>query len=61
VPLAPQAAVVLPHLQPECRAHRIVKGYEFEKDQYVLFTEEEMDKVEPSSARTLEILELSSW
>ena len=35
----------------------IVKGYEFEKDQYVLFTEEEMDKVEPSSARTMEILE----
>ncbi len=35
----------------------IVKGYEYEKDQYVLFTEEEMDKVEPASARTMEILE----
>lgn len=35
----------------------IVKGYEYEKDQYVLFSEEELDKVEPASARTMEILE----
>src|SRR6266700_2951620 len=26
----------------------IVKGYEYEKDQYVLFNEEELDKIEPS-------------
>src|SRR5712664_3317154 len=35
----------------------IVKGYEYEKDQYVLFNEEELDKNEPSSARAMEILE----
>jgi DNA end-binding protein Ku len=35
----------------------IVKGYEYEKDQYVLFTEEELDKIEPASASTMEILE----
>src|SRR5260370_40278246 len=35
----------------------IVKGYEYEKDQYVLFSEEELDKIEPSSARVMEILE----
>src|ERR1700757_3008954 len=35
----------------------IVKGYEYEKDQYVLFTEEELDKIEPPSARVMEILE----
>ena len=35
----------------------IVKGYEYEKDQYVLFNEEELDKIEPASARTIEILE----
>src|SRR6516162_5000831 len=35
----------------------VVKGYEYEKDQYVLFTEEELDKVEPPSARVMEILE----
>jgi DNA end-binding protein Ku len=35
----------------------VVKGYEYEKDQYVLFTEEEMDKIEPTSAHVMEILE----
>src|SRR5438874_3006222 len=35
----------------------IVKGYEYEKDQYVLFDEEELDKIEPESARSMEILE----
>ena len=35
----------------------IVKGYEHEKDQYVLFSDEEMEKVQPASARTMEILE----
>jgi DNA end-binding protein Ku len=35
----------------------VVKGYEYEKDQYVLFTEEELDKIEPPSAKVMEILE----
>src|SRR3954462_10765528 len=35
----------------------IVKGYEYEKDQYVLFNEDELDKIEPPSATTMEILE----
>jgi DNA end-binding protein Ku len=35
----------------------IVKGFEHEKDQYVLFTEEELDKIEPPSAKVMEILE----
>jgi DNA end-binding protein Ku len=35
----------------------IVKGYEYEKDQYVLLSEEELDKIEPASARVMEILE----
>jgi DNA end-binding protein Ku len=35
----------------------IVKGYEYEKDQYVLFNEEELDKIEPVSAHVMEILE----
>jgi DNA end-binding protein Ku len=34
-----------------------VKGYEHEKDQYVLFSEEELDKIEPPSAHVMEILE----
>jgi DNA end-binding protein Ku len=35
----------------------VVKGYEHEKDQYVLFTEEDLEKIAPASARTMEILE----
>ncbi len=35
----------------------IVKGYEHEKDQYVLFTEQELEKAQPPSARAMEILE----
>jgi len=35
----------------------IVKGFEHEKDQYVLFSEEELDKIEPPSAHVMEILE----
>src|SRR5882757_3193825 len=35
----------------------IVKGYEYEKDQYALFSEEELDKIEPPSAKVMEILE----
>jgi len=37
--------------------NEIEKGYEYEKDQYLLFTEEEIDKIEPESARIMEILE----
>jgi DNA end-binding protein Ku len=35
----------------------IVKGYEYDKDQYVLFTEAELDNIEPDSSRSMEILE----
>lgn len=35
----------------------VEKGYEYGDGQYVLFTQEELDKVEPESARTMEILE----
>ena len=35
----------------------IEKGYEYDKGQYLLFTEEELEKAEPESARTMEILE----
>jgi DNA end-binding protein Ku len=35
----------------------VEKGYEYEKDQYLLFTEEELDRIEPESARMMEILE----
>lgn len=37
--------------------NEIEKGYEYEKDQYLLFSEEELEKIEPESARVMEILE----
>lgn len=35
----------------------VVKGYEYEKDQYVLVENDEMEKITPPSTRTMEILE----
>jgi DNA end-binding protein Ku len=46
-----------PTCQRQVERSEIVKGYEYEKDQYVLFSEEELDKIEPESARSMEILE----
>jgi len=50
-----------PQFCPVCNRQversEIIKGYEYEKDQYVLFTEEELDKLDPPSARTMEILQ----
>jgi len=46
-----------PHCNRNVERSEIVKGYEYEKDQYVLFTEEELDKIEPPSAKVMEILE----
>jgi len=46
-----------PHCNRMVERSEIVKGYEYEKDQYVLFSEEELDKIEPASARVAEIME----
>jgi DNA end-binding protein Ku len=46
-----------PHCERQVPRNEIVKGYEYDKDQYVLFNEEEIDKIEPQSARSMEILE----
>jgi DNA end-binding protein Ku len=35
----------------------VEKGYEHEKGQYLLFTQEELDEIEPETAHTMEILE----
>ncbi len=35
----------------------VVKGFEYEKDQYVLFSDEELDKIQPPTAKVMEILE----
>src|SRR5215470_19505121 len=46
-----------PHCERQVPRDEIIKGYEYEKDQYVLFKDEELDKIEPQSARSMEILE----
>ena len=50
-----------PQFCPTCQRmverNEIEKGYEYEKDQYLLFTEEELEAAEPESSRSMEILE----
>lgn len=46
-----------PTCQKQVARTEIVKGYEYEKDQYVLIEEEEIKKIAPPSARTMEIQE----
>src|SRR3979411_1573951 len=53
--------IKMPLFCPTCNRQversEIVKGYEYEKDQNVLFDEKELKKIEPESARSMEILE----
>jgi len=53
--------IKMPMFCPTCDRivdrNEIEKGYEYEKDQYLLFTQAELDEVEPDSARTMEIIE----
>ena len=37
--------------------NEVEKGYEYEKGQYLLFSQEELDEIEPETAHTMEILE----
>jgi DNA end-binding protein Ku len=50
-----------PQFCPTCERtverSEIEKGYEYEKDQYLLFTDDELKAAEPESTRTMEILE----
>ena len=53
--------IKMPTFCPTCdrkvERNEIVKGYEYEDDQYLLFTPEELDNIEPESGRTMEIQE----
>ena len=53
--------IKMPLFCPTCdrkvERNEIVKGYEYEDDQYLLFTPEELDNIEPESSRTMEIQE----
>src|SRR5258708_18256415 len=56
-----KSRIKMPLFCPVCarkvERQEIVKGYEYDKDQYVLFEENELDEMEPDSSRTMEILE----
>src|SRR5271163_4353877 len=58
---ARSARIKMPLFCPTCdrkvEPSEIVKGYEYEDDQYLLFTEDELDEIEPDSGRTMEIQE----
>jgi DNA end-binding protein Ku len=48
---------------PQCNREvpnsEIVKGYEFEKGRYVVLTEEDFDKVRPTSTRVIELVQFT--
>lgn len=46
-----------PTCQRMVERSEVVKGYEYEKDQYALVEDEELEQTAPPSARTMEILE----
>src|ERR1035438_10275065 len=51
-----KSSVVDPDAQVLDRAH-ILKGYEYRKGEYVIIDPEEIKKIEPKTAKTMEILE----
>src|SRR5437870_6636790 len=48
-----------PHCNREVPNSEIVKGYEFEKGQYVVLSEEDIDKVRPESTRVIDLVQFS--
>src|SRR6201987_1106811 len=52
----------MPLYCPQCERqvprNEIIKGYEYEKDQYVLFNEDELEKKKQKTARPTEKIEL---
>jgi DNA end-binding protein Ku len=50
-------SVYCPACDRKVEREEIVKGYEYEKDRYVLVDDEDLEKIAPESARTMEIQE----
>src|SRR5882724_3558919 len=48
-----------PHCNREVPNSEIVKGYEFEKGQYVVLSEEDIDKVRPQSTRVIDLVQFA--
>ncbi len=45
------------HCDKEVNPEEIVKGFEYEKDKYVVIKDEEIEAIKPESARTIKILD----
>lgn len=45
-----------PHCKVNLKEKDIIKGYEYEKDKYVIFKKEELDKLKPSQDKEIEII-----
>src|SRR5213592_4682997 len=48
-----------PHCNREVPNSELVKGYEFEKGQYVIMAEEDIDKVRPESTRVIDLVQFA--
>jgi DNA end-binding protein Ku len=48
-----------PHCNREVANTELVKGYEFEKGQYVVLTDEDFDKVRPESTRVIDLVQFA--
>ena len=48
-----------PHCEREVQNSELVKGYEFAKGQYVVLTEEDIDKVRPESTRVIDLVQFA--
>jgi DNA end-binding protein Ku len=48
-----------PHCNREVANTELVKGYEFEKGQYVVLTEEDIEKVRPESTRVIDLVQFA--
>lgn len=46
-----------PHCDEAVKPEDIAKGFEYEKDKFVLFNEEELEALKPESARVIQILD----
>jgi len=45
-----------PHCKVDVKEKDIIKGYEYEKDKYIIFKKEELDKLKPEADKEIEIV-----
>lgn len=48
------------HCNKEVKSEDIIKGYEYEKDKYVIMTDEELEKIKTKKDKTIHIIQFAS-